>query len=582
MTQHSPSITPVRLTCLALVIAIMLMGFLTGQTGAIGIDNDDMMRLLQVRDLYHGQNWFDTTQYRMGPEGGILMHWSRIIDAPIVLLMAVFDLVFPYEMAEKLAFSIWPPMTAVLALYGIFYGAKNLGGEKAGLWALFLGAVTLGIHFRFSPGAIDHHNVQIGLIGLGAGLLISDPKTTKPFIAAGIAIAFSMAIGTDVYPLLAMLCAGAALFWLIYGARYRRAITAFSAALAISIAGLFFALTPPSKYAVIYCDSFSLFAVIGVGLGGAGLALLAHFCSNRSLVQRLIFLIILGAFCFLAFSAMAPQCLANPLDSLPDDVRNLWLSEVDEAESLFVSAKDFLIFGLPAIGSAVLALIIGLSKSKTSGGKFLFMSFLLAFAVSLSVYQYRYSVFAMFLAVPILAVWLSDLIARKNKSGTRSLWYIPALALCFPPLWGIPGLVLAASDADQINEARNTGENCYSSEVMEYLAEQPAGRIAVSTNGAPYILLQTHHKVLSGNYHRNAAGILANIRIFTSGAEQSLRLLKDYKVDRVYFCKAESETALRRENQVGLMARLYDGEVPNFLQAEKTFTDAGVTIYSVR
>src|SRR5690349_2023478 len=51
-------------------------------------DNDSLLRLVQVRDLLAGQGWFDLHQYRMGPEGGFVMHWSRLVDAPIAGIIA--------------------------------------------------------------------------------------------------------------------------------------------------------------------------------------------------------------------------------------------------------------------------------------------------------------------------------------------------------------------------------------------------------------------------------------------------------------------------------------------------------------
>jgi hypothetical protein len=32
----------------------------------VGADNDDGMRLVEVRDFLNGQGWFDLMQYRMG------------------------------------------------------------------------------------------------------------------------------------------------------------------------------------------------------------------------------------------------------------------------------------------------------------------------------------------------------------------------------------------------------------------------------------------------------------------------------------------------------------------------------------
>ena len=69
----------------------------------VGRDNDDVMRLVQVRDLLAGQSWFDLTQARLGLEGGTLMHWSRLIDLPIAALISVFRPIVGTVQAETLA-----------------------------------------------------------------------------------------------------------------------------------------------------------------------------------------------------------------------------------------------------------------------------------------------------------------------------------------------------------------------------------------------------------------------------------------------------------------------------------------------
>ena len=52
-------------------------------------DNDSLLRLVEIRDLIGGQGWFDLHQYRMGPQGGFVMHWSRLVDAPIAAIILV-------------------------------------------------------------------------------------------------------------------------------------------------------------------------------------------------------------------------------------------------------------------------------------------------------------------------------------------------------------------------------------------------------------------------------------------------------------------------------------------------------------
>ena len=73
------------LACALLVSCTRSPAFAT--LDASGGDNDSLLRLVQVRDLLGGQGWFDLHQYRMGPEGGFVMHWSRLVDAPIAAII---------------------------------------------------------------------------------------------------------------------------------------------------------------------------------------------------------------------------------------------------------------------------------------------------------------------------------------------------------------------------------------------------------------------------------------------------------------------------------------------------------------
>ena len=45
-------------------------------------DPDDILRLVQVRDLLAGQGWFDLDQHRIDPLRNVPMHWSRLAGCP--------------------------------------------------------------------------------------------------------------------------------------------------------------------------------------------------------------------------------------------------------------------------------------------------------------------------------------------------------------------------------------------------------------------------------------------------------------------------------------------------------------------
>src|SRR5690348_13799793 len=86
-------------------IAVLIIGAMhfPFATDYVGEDSDDVMRLVQVRDLIAGQGWFDLTQHRLGLEGGTPMHWSRLVDLPIAALILFFRLFLDPLAAEAWA-----------------------------------------------------------------------------------------------------------------------------------------------------------------------------------------------------------------------------------------------------------------------------------------------------------------------------------------------------------------------------------------------------------------------------------------------------------------------------------------------
>ena len=60
---------------LVLIGIIVVMKYAGGPVDYVGPDNDDGMRLVEVRDFLNGQGWFDLMQYRLGlGEGTLMLH----------------------------------------------------------------------------------------------------------------------------------------------------------------------------------------------------------------------------------------------------------------------------------------------------------------------------------------------------------------------------------------------------------------------------------------------------------------------------------------------------------------------------
>ena len=128
------------------------------------LSTDDAMRLVQVRDLIAGQGWFDVTQYRLNPPDGVAMHWSRLIDLPIAILIRAAELVLPTATAERLALTVWPAGLLLALLFGVVRLARELADDTAARLALIFAALMAPVLQHFRPGAIDHHNVQLVLM----------------------------------------------------------------------------------------------------------------------------------------------------------------------------------------------------------------------------------------------------------------------------------------------------------------------------------------------------------------------------------------------------------------------------------
>ena len=100
--------------------------------GAGDLGSDDAMRLVGVRDLLAGQPWGDLVQHRLSPPDGVAMHWSRLVDAPLALLVAGFRPLLGQAAAESVAVTIWPlALLAALAALTMKTGALLAGRAGA-------------------------------------------------------------------------------------------------------------------------------------------------------------------------------------------------------------------------------------------------------------------------------------------------------------------------------------------------------------------------------------------------------------------------------------------------------------------
>lgn len=560
------------------ILLLYLMSVLTGEWGLIGPDDDDVMRLAQIKDVLGGQGWFDTDQHRLG-SGGTDMHWSRLVDLPYIIAARILDIFLPAEMALRWSISLVPPLFAGAMIAATAQATRNWNAPFIKPFALLLMGLFLLMQIRFQPGAIDHHNIQMVLIFAALAFALDPLRRFRNFAIAGVLTALAVAVGVEVYLFAAAICAYAALDWLIIGHVARRSASGFGLGLAGGLILAFFGTIASAEYGFVKCDSLSSVTVLAGGLGGLGLAGLSRAVSAKPWIWRLAGLAVLGGLVAALLFIQAPQCLSNPLAELPANVDRLWLSDVAEAQPLFSPRLDPFMDIPVKLGAPLLALGLvfwsGL-KGRITGsfwGPPMLCALLLITAISLTIYQVRFANFAYLFAILPLAGWVDGIFAREGERavvepGRSRVKYIGALMLSLPVMWGMPGLLLGSSKSAAPKTAQTSipAGGCYSKDVVSAMKALPIGLIAASSNGGAVIIGQTQHQSLSGNYHRNIAGIAAQIDIAISAPDQAYTLLKANNVDYLHFCKNTLETTqLAKENENSLFARMLEGDVPEYL-----------------
>lgn len=578
------------LTYFVITAGIIFFGNLFTATDYVGIDNDDTTRLVEVRDLLAGQGWFDLMQYRLGLTGGTLMHWSRVIDLPIAVLISFFGLFLSPEGAERVALAIWPlsllfPLFAATALAG-----RRMGGEATMHISLLMAALLAYGSSRFYPGAIDHHNVQLVLTMVIVAMLLDPKHRASNYAVAGACAAFAIAIGAETTPLIAATALAIALSWAIIGEAFRDAAKAFGLSLTLTISALFFLTVPSSSYSLVTCDSLSLGFYGLAAIGGTLLFLSASAASALSRGKRLALLAVNGIAILSTASVLAPQCLQSPLANLDPLLVKLWLNHVGEARSFFVQMRTepeglgaFYAPGLLAMGLCLYRIMKG---QKAGSHAVLFLLILICWGISLI--QLRVAVFANLIAIPVLALTIANLraAAMQKPSSSKSLSYLVVFAISTPLIWALTASwsVTGWNMISGRNVAAVGGSSaCVSKEDFAQLAKLPATVVAAPVDSGAPILRFTDHRVLSAPYHRNQGGMLAEIHIGLSSPVEAEAFLRGEDVGILAFCPTDvGTTNLITAAPDGLYASLKRGVVPDYLEALPKDETSSLQLYRVR
>ncbi len=552
-------------------------------------DNDSLLRLVEIRDLINGQNWFDLHQYRMGPQGGFIMHWSRVVDAPVAGIMLVATALGGSSAAGEItAQVVWPALMMVGSLFALLRLARLHAGGEAVLPALVVGAITLDNLAIFKPGALDHHNIQLMLCLMVLWLLASGGA--RRAAAAGVCSALMLAIGMETAPYIAVAGLCVAGIMLTRGAAGCRDAIGFGLGFAVAATLLFFGTVPHSVWSTVQCDAYSVGQFGIAALAGFGITLAAAVTINRGTTARLASLAALGAAIGSVILIFAPQCLANPYSDLDPRLVSLWLDYITEAQPLWrLPYSDASLIALryvtPFIAIGLVA--AGLLKGTVRRVDLIVAAFLLM-AILVSLWQVRGSTFSIAIAVVPLAGWIARWrVGAVAGPGWASAGMVLAWLLSINLLWGLAYVAVSKrpvnTPAGMTANVAGSDTKCEQAASYAALAEQPVGAVlAISNLGSP-ILAYTPHRVLYAPYHRNKTGNLDALKSLIGTDSEAESTVRRYGVTLVALCPGNTESGiLRKAAPGGLLAELSAGKIPNWLEPIAATASQPLQLFRVR
>lgn len=512
--------------------------YLTLRGGGVSLDTDSAMRLAGVRDLLAGQGWFDTAQHRMNTPYGLLKHWSRLGDiCPVVLALL---------MPEKAMLYVWPLLTFLPVLWALARLAETLAGRGAVLLTLGLALLCEETYGLFTPGNLDHHNLQLGLV-LWTLVFLLEQRAA----AAAVTIALSLCIGLETLPYAIIAILAASLLLKDDAPRARR----FGLVLASAAALLLLAIVAQPYRFAFACDTFSLFYAGLLAAGGLGPGLIANLRPGARLLGFAGIAIVLA----LLAASENPACLAGPYAGVSPHLNEIFLARINEAHpawdfihfapSEFVAGWCYGAFGLAA------AQLLPASRAR---------NFLLAFgvvAMAAATLQIR-EANALPLALPAIGALVAQRVASRSIGGA-------ALAVL---IFSDAAFALAGSyiEGDAKQAARihafNAQVACGEDESLAPLKALPPGRVAGFVDQGPGVLAFTRHAVIAGPYHRDGDVIEDTFAIFTGTPDAARAVLQKRGINYLMTCKAAPDwNYYIAKAPDGLLAQLSQNRIPTWL-----------------
>lgn len=557
-------------------------------------DPDDAMRMVQVRDLLAGQGWWDLHQYRVNPsDGGVLMHWSRLVDAPIAAAILLLRPLIGQPAAEHLVMATWPSIMAAILFVTGALAFRNLTDRRIAIGAPILMAASAPLMGQFRPLHIDHHGWQILLATLILWQAIR-PASRQAGVVAGLAAAALLAVSIEGLPIVTIFVGVAAIRWALHGRDedFGRLI-GMTASLAVGTLAFQLATRDPARFGDIWCDALSLPYIAAFAV--AVLPLLATTArAPRSMPVRFAVLGIAGLSAAAALVLVAPQCASGPFASLDPIVARFWYSHILEGQPAWLSGASMTTAMIvpPLLGIVGSAMAWRAAVDAADRRQWAVILVALTGATIVAVLVLRAAATAHVFAVPG-CVWLTvrawtrarsiDSMPLRLVATAGSIATLPAVAA------GLSAWVLheVSPEMKSIDAARfpdaEVDQMCLKGDVVRKLNALPQGTVLSPLDlGAP-MLFWTHHRMVATGHHRNNKAMADAIAAFVGTAAEAEPLVRRREATLIVVCRTAFDFEFYRSaGKNSLAQQLEDGHPPAWLEPVPIGSSQGLSAWRVK
>lgn len=531
-------------------------------------DTDDNLRIMQVRALLGGQDWYDLRQYRLDPPFGADIHWSRLVDLPIAgIKLALTPLTGPLT-AERVAVALAPLLPMAVTMTTVAMIARRMLSPIAFPLAVAVLVLAPSLRGMWAPLRIDHHGWQLALLSV-AMLALTDSKAARGGALLGLASALSLVIGLEMMLYLALAGAAMVLMWIRNQGR-ATGLAAYGGSLAGGCA-LGYMLFASNANRAPVCDALSpvwLSAMIAAG----GLAVALALLSPRSAWLRFGAAALGGGMIAAAFAYFWPHCLGR-LEGVSPEAEALWLSNVREALPIYRhgARTTVIVASLPVIGLVGYAVMLWRNRTdELFFTRWAALAGLATLAASLLLWQSRAGAAAQLLAVPgatALGWLILPRIFASRKLPVRVAGTVLAFLLVSGLLTQNAARLLPQSANSRLKSVNRANNRCPTLAALRPIALLPKGYVLTFVDLGPRLIAVTHHDAVAGPYHRNDEDIVDVMKAFRGTPDAAHRTIRRRGIDYVLICPNLSESTIYASKaKNGFYMQLNRGRVPDWLK----------------